>query len=426
MASYRHLYLENADICSRDNGETKELDLGAGSAIFALENAASYKHDKKYRDRYKKCQVLVRAKAGFGLMAYIEKLNLRQDTRTGQEKCIDYVQFGRDDVIPFITVYKSEKICGEQYGLSYDDPGGSLLIWLTLGPSRPSSYRESLNVAKLSIVVTAYQKDDSKAKLTSSFRACNEGRRWVRKEYFCDGRTNCALDRDPADESVESCPGQAGDQTTSGPTGDGDIHPPLNLISITLVLVSCVVLLVLIFLLLLRVKRSGGCCWGSQDRRSLCELPEHGPAGLHQLARRGGREPGDRVDNLYLPLQHPPSQGPGEVTGSAVAVVAPAYGTTQVESSLVRRTTPEQEPPPAYHDLFPPDFVFEDKHEVTVDAGSGPAAIASTSIISQKEEETPGGFASGGEASGGVRVVSTAGDGDADRIAVSEDQTELL
>ena len=113
---------------------------------------------------------------------------------------------------------------------------GSLLIWLTLGPSRPSSYRESLNVAKLSIVVTAYQKDDSKAKLTSSFRACNEGRRWVRKEYFCDGRTNCALDRDPADESVESCPGQAGDQTTSGPTGDGDIHPPLNLISITLVL----------------------------------------------------------------------------------------------------------------------------------------------------------------------------------------------
>ena len=153
----------------QDNGETKELDLGAGSAIFALENAASYKHDKKYRDRYKKCQVLVRAKAGFGLMvggnissfiilhryvylfrqAYIEKLNLRQDTRTGQEKCIgsllgfpfsplsldlsnlvvpDYVQFGRDDVIPFITVYKSEKICGEQYGLSYDDPGGQLIF----------------------------------------------------------------------------------------------------------------------------------------------------------------------------------------------------------------------------------------------------------------------------------------------------------
>merc|ERR1719402_2202363 len=166
-------------------------------------------------------------------------------------------------MIPFITVYKSEKICGEQYGLSYDDPGGSLLIWLTLGPSRPSSYRESLNVAKLSIVVTAYQKDDSKAKLTTSYRACNEGRRWIRKEYFCDGRTNCALDADPADESQLSCPHKSGkDLTTSGPSGGGeDIHPPLNLISIPLVLVSCVVPLVLIAMLMLRVKRSRRCCW---------------------------------------------------------------------------------------------------------------------------------------------------------------------
>ena len=37
---------------------------------------------------------------------YIEDMYLRSDLRRNTGKCIDYVQFGRDDLIPFITVYK--------------------------------------------------------------------------------------------------------------------------------------------------------------------------------------------------------------------------------------------------------------------------------------------------------------------------------
>jgi len=414
--SYRYLYLENADICSKEKSDSKTLDIGAGSAIFALENASMYKTDKT-RDKYKKCQILVKANEGYGLMAYVEQMHLRQDTRPSSAslpKCIDYIQFGRDDMIPFVTVYKSDKFCGERSGLKYDEPGGNLLVWLTLGPSRPSSYREALGVVKLSLIVTAYQKEGTKVELTS-YRACNEGRRWIRKEYFCDGRTNCALDADPADESQLSCPSKTGkDLTTSGPSGGGeDIHPPLNLISITLVLVSCVVLLVLIAMLMLRVKRSRRCCW-HRAGDNLCELPEHGPLSLHQLATHHNQAQDNLYgqDNNYLPLSHNVIVEAGSLGRGGV----PGRGVT-AESSLVNRTTPDQEPPPAYHDLFPADYVFEDKQNDVVD---GQAKEESTTADATAKDDDNSN--DDGEASESRQIVSEeVSSGNLNRISIVSD-----
>ena len=82
-------------------------------------------------------------------------------------KCLDYIQFGIDDLIPFVTVVKSEKKCGNETGFTYDDPDGNLLIWLAMGPSFPSVNRESVKLTKLSVIVTAYLKREQRADIAN-------------------------------------------------------------------------------------------------------------------------------------------------------------------------------------------------------------------------------------------------------------------
>ena len=174
----------------------------------------------------------------------------------------------------------------------------------------------------------------------------------IRKEYFCDNRVNCALDLpEPGDERPEICRHSRGAVQDGGGAvhPPGEWHPPLNLVSITLVLVSGVVLLVLLLLLVARLKRAG---WGrfGRDGSIDCELPDRA-AGLTRAGAghragtglgRGGQH--DRQENVYLPLamylEPRQDQGP--------APLPPPRG-----------TTPDAEPPPAYHDLFPAGYKFE-------------------------------------------------------------------
>ena len=59
-----------------------------------------------------RCEILLQAPEGFGLAAYVEEMHLRENTKT--EDCEDYVQFGEKDIIPFVTLRKSKKICGQR------------------------------------------------------------------------------------------------------------------------------------------------------------------------------------------------------------------------------------------------------------------------------------------------------------------------
>ena len=175
-------------------------------------------------------------------------------------------------------------------------------------------------------------------------RLCSRGDRLIRKEYFCDWRVNCALDKDPGDERLEICRHSRG-SNLPGSTWDeqpGDWRPPLNLVSITLVLVSGVVLLVLVLLLVARMRRSGWWCGGGSTDE--CELPERAASAGAAAGDAAARTSNPERNDIYLPLRMylEPRQDAG-------------IPTTQRPG---RGTTPDAEPPPAYHDLFPTGFKF--------------------------------------------------------------------
>ena len=113
------------------------------------------------------CQIHIEAPdAGgdYGIMAHIEEMHMRRNAKT--RDCVDFVQFGRDDFVPFVTFQKSRRFCGQvsppvdrgQPWLGYDEPGGSLLVWINLGGRRSTENWPAINHVNLTLVVTAYRK----------------------------------------------------------------------------------------------------------------------------------------------------------------------------------------------------------------------------------------------------------------------------
>ncbi len=97
----------------------------------------------------------------------MEEMYLRRESIPGPPRCLDYIQFGIDDLVPFLTLTKSVKKCGNETGFTYDDPAGNLLIWLAMGPTFPSLSRESVKLSRLSVVVTAYLRTEHKTDLAN-------------------------------------------------------------------------------------------------------------------------------------------------------------------------------------------------------------------------------------------------------------------
>lgn len=116
----------------------------------------------EYRNKLKECEIKLKAPENFGLIAYIEEMSMRLSRRDGG--CIDYIQFGKDDVIPLYTLEKSKKICGVKdgrvnasKGIFFDEEGGNLLIWIGLGGRSRTSHWNEISEVSLTLVVTAYQ-----------------------------------------------------------------------------------------------------------------------------------------------------------------------------------------------------------------------------------------------------------------------------
>lgn len=256
-------------------------------------------------------------------------------------------------------------MCGNKTGYFYEEPDGKLLIWLQFSSKKLSDDRAK----RLSIVITPYIKA-AEAVGSTDYRVCQSGHQAIRKVYFCDDRVNCALDRDVAgDEQPKICrhvPGRNGanEETEQPPMW----APPLNLVSITLVLVSGVVVLVIVLLLISRLRRFGLCCY--KNRRGSCELPE---GGLVAHNRSDGQALGDAstVTAMVTRNHRGGMGGPDAVTTTLDTLVLNNYPmltytlTTQGEGGgarprMGRGTTPiDSEPPPAYHDLFPVGYKFE-------------------------------------------------------------------
>ena len=268
---------------------------------------------------FSKCDLKIKSSDGLGLMVMVETGVLRQNSQR-KGKCIDYLQLGRDDNTPFFTWDKSDKFCGQFSGTSWSIDSGELLVWLRLGQWDNIDTQESLH---LSLVVTQYKISHHHSLV--KYRSCQSGKHWIRQEYFCDGRVNCAEDEDPADEDESVCLNgsfQPGLPTTSTTLPPG---PPLNLLSITLILVSVVVILFLFCLLIVRLKTRT--CLQRTQHSTSCELPEHVLGGGQVVATVAGQH----QPTVYLDLS---------------------------SRSLLRGSTPETEPPPAYNDLFPPGYKY--------------------------------------------------------------------
>lgn len=185
--------LSDPEVCPMD-ATTRDINIYSQAAVFRLEAGGNLTLPRK-------CRLLVKSSGGEGIMVYTAAMYLRPGELTG---CLDYVQFGEDDLIPFMTIRKSEKLCNDMTGWSYDVKGGSLLVWLSLGEARPSASRGSFRHVKLRIVITAYKKSP----IFSSYRECGAPGHFIHESYFCDGQPNCATDggpEGPLDESDRFC-----------------------------------------------------------------------------------------------------------------------------------------------------------------------------------------------------------------------------
>ena len=72
-------------------------------------------------------------------------------------ECDDYVEFGSNDLVPFVTLQRTGRLCSYKPGLTFDEPAGELLIWLRLG-----SLQSPARTSRISLVITPYRTDPDK------------------------------------------------------------------------------------------------------------------------------------------------------------------------------------------------------------------------------------------------------------------------
>lgn len=139
----------------------EQIEIGEGSTILELKNP-SKRLQPEYRNKLKECEIKLKAPDNFGIIAYIEEMSMRLSRKDGG--CIDYIQFGKDDNIPWYTLEKSKKTCGvkdgktnSSRGVFFEEEDGNLLIWIALGGRRSTSHWNGISEVSLTLVVTAYQ-----------------------------------------------------------------------------------------------------------------------------------------------------------------------------------------------------------------------------------------------------------------------------
>jgi hypothetical protein len=140
---------------------------------------------------------------------------------------------------------------------------------------------------------------------------------------------------------------------------------------------------VLAFLLVARMRRARWCCFSTMRAMESCELPER-PVGMGRTPGGGQRPPGGSgllrpgagggepvhlSENVYLPL--------------AMHMESRHSGLAALEA--VRGTTPDTEPPPAYHDLFPAGYKFS-PDKIEEEEGEEEEASQGLVLSSLKEE----------------------------------------
>ena len=83
-------------------------------------------------------------KENWGLMVHIDSMYFRGKEDGG---CSEYIQFGKDDLVPFVTLVRSKKMCGEVTNFSFDVDNGAMNIWMHFDDKREKYFRKQIFVA---------------------------------------------------------------------------------------------------------------------------------------------------------------------------------------------------------------------------------------------------------------------------------------
>ena len=258
--------------------------------------------------------------------------------------CKDYIQFGQDDKLPFMTLTKSKQICGHidgkqdaRQGFMYNDPYGNLLVWINLFGRKETAHWPAIYTVNLTLVITAYQLNCGIKKSTNSLlknvQRPGPGFQWcgkdpgpcISKDYFCDKRFNCLPlgqeDATPYDEI--SCQYDEENQketsvvVAQSPDLDTVTLDKTSLNSISWILIGiCSILGLLLILVLTLGCTKNAFCKRNNDAAQANDCHQRDLADLS--ANRIVTE-----ENVYIPLE------------------------------TFHHHQPQEEPPPSYDSLFP-------------------------------------------------------------------------
>lgn len=157
----------------------------------------------------------------YGFHVYIEEMYL-----SGQRgACVDYIQFARDK--GFITTHSSQKFCGHRSdisnisqisGASKQIKDGGPRMYVEKEDGEMDVYfqisSKSTRPRHLKMTVTVFKKNCDWA--DESYKPCSHSSYCVKKDFFCDGRVNCAFPHGDVGGTDEvNCNLEAGDEGSS-------------------------------------------------------------------------------------------------------------------------------------------------------------------------------------------------------------------
>lgn len=231
-----------------------EINMRTGAALFVLDERRSGEIERLGTNQGNfMCHFELETSRNYGFHVYIDEMSLEESPvvpTTGKApECKDYLQFGRD--VLYWNTHSSPHYCGQRSRMPNNSTavvftGGEgnrmyveevdkeMDVWLMLAKRSPDTRPRVLYM-----VVTVIKKGCGNKDLY--YRQCQHTKHCVRREFFCDGRVNCAWPSAEAGGTDEvNCDHQ--DAHGGGPLNEVSLHNLPIIIIIVIVLAAMVVI----------------------------------------------------------------------------------------------------------------------------------------------------------------------------------------
>jgi len=320
-------YVQHYNVMDCKPGEKIELNLKTGAAIFTYNE--TQKRNPLYNTDFM-CHYELETVSQFGFHVYIDEMYLSDESNNPREPCKDFIQFARDRV--FVTTFRSPKYCGHiSKGVTKHLPNGSTAY---TGGQRSRMYVEErdsemdlfIYMSKrqlttrpryLRLTVTVIKENCASNNLF--YRKCPHTSHCIRREFFCDGRINCAW---PNAE-------EGGTDEVNCDAEESAVRYPFNTegaANIPLVIVMIVIATAFIVVLMV---------FGKKFLTYFCKAND-----LNRSTRSDS--------NNELPARRTPGVGPSALTRSEATVLLP----DETDTSPARLQSEPPSAPPSYEDVI--------------------------------------------------------------------------